>query len=73
MLLPSVIKKARVEALRGMGKRVKPEEEEEEQDSAPDKKSPLPPGRPQSHIRGKITKPEDIPKGMRSIDFLNLD
>jgi len=69
-LLPSVIKKARNEALRGTGKRVR-----EEDDSPSDKKGPLTAGRPQSQPTksGKISKPEDIPKGMKTIDFLMSD
>jgi hypothetical protein len=70
-LLPSVIKKARNEALRGMGKRVREESEE----TTP-RRGPLPSGRPQSQERrssGKISKASDIPKGMSTIDFLNSD
>ena len=70
-LLPSVIKKARNEALRGMGKRVSDEEESEEQ---PNRKGPTKSERPRSpQHSGKISKPEDIPKGMRTLDFLMRD
>lgn len=65
-LLPSVIKKARNDALKGMGRRV-------EEDSS-DKKGPVTPGRPRSTTpSGKIKEAKDIPKGMRTIDFLNAD
>jgi len=67
-LLPTVIKKARIDALKGLGKRVI---EEEETPS----KSPITPGRPRSQESkgGKITNAKDIPKGMRTIDFLNAE
>lgn len=67
-LLPTVIKKARIDALKGLGKRSGEEE-------TPDK-SPVSIGRPRSsegNKSGKITKAADIPKGMRTIDFLNAD
>lgn len=66
-LLPTVIKKARIDALKGLGKRVDEEE-------TPNK-SPVPVGRPRSQESkgGKITKASDIPAGMRTIDFLNAD
>jgi hypothetical protein len=68
-LLPRVISKARNEALRGMGKRVKDEE-----DTTP-RRGPVPAGRPRSQDRptGKIRDAKDIPKGMSSLDFLNSD
>ncbi len=69
-LLPSVIKKARNEALRGMGRKVNDNIEEE---STPNK-SPVTPGRPRSQQpSGKIRDAKDIPKGMKTIDFLNSD
>lgn len=67
-LLPTVIKKARNEALKGLGKHVSEEE-------TPNK-SPVTVGRPRSqegNKSGKITKASDIPKDMRTIDFLNAD
>jgi hypothetical protein len=67
-LLPSVIKKARLDALRGMGKRVR---EDEEETSTPANKGPVTPGRPLS--KGKITSAKEIPKGMTSLEFLNQD
>lgn len=70
-LLPSVIKKARNEALRGMGKRVSADATDE---STP-RKGPIPAGRPRSQTpnAGKIKEAKDIPRGMRTIDFLNAD
>lgn len=70
-LLPSVIKKARMDALKGLGKRAS-EEESEVEETAP-KKGPITPGRSTSSSSGKIRKASDIPKGMRSIDFLMQD
>ena len=66
-LLPTVIKKARIDALKGLGKHVSEEE-------TPDK-SPITPGRPRSQESkgGKITSAKDIPRDMRTIDFLNAD
>lgn len=71
-LLPSVIKKARNEALKGMGRRASSVDGEE---TTP-RRGPIPSGRPRSQQErqsGKITKPGDIPKGMKTIDFLNSD
>jgi hypothetical protein len=68
-LLPTVIKKARIDALKGLGKR------SGEEDETPNK-SPISPGRPRSqegNKSGKIKDAKDIPRGMRTIDFLNAD
>ena len=75
-LLPSVIKKARNDALKGLGSRAREEnnEEQEERTPAPKKgqiassngKSTAPSG-------GKIRKASDIPKGMSTLDILNSD
>lgn len=70
-LLPSVIKKARIDALKGMGKRVKEDSEEETPN-----KGPVAGGRPRSQGErpsGKVTKPGEIPKGMTTLEFLNSD
>ena len=64
-LLPTVIKKARIEAMKGTGRRA---DEEERVD-----KTPVTPGRPRSTSSGKISKATDIPRGMRTIDFLMQD
>lgn len=72
-LLPSVIKKARNEALRGTGHRVRNDDAEETQEVQTSNRGPVPAGRPRSTSSGKITKASDIPKGMRSIDFLMQD
>jgi len=69
-LLPSVIKKARNDALRGLGRRAGNEEEREESAS---KKGPITPGKSTSNPSGKIRKASDIPKGMKTIDFLMQD
>jgi hypothetical protein len=68
-LLPSVIKKARNEALRGTGHRVRDNDEVE---TTPNK-GPVPAGKPRSQNPGKIRDAKDIPKGMRTLDFLNSD
>lgn len=68
-LLPSVIKKARNEALRGIGKRVRDDSDTVERDG---KKGPVLGGKPRSQTSGgNITNPKDIPRGMKTIDFLN--
>jgi hypothetical protein len=69
-LLPSVIKEARNEAMRGIGKRVRDDSDTPEKD----KKGPVLGGRPRSQTpSGKITNPKDIPKGMKTLDFLMGD
>jgi hypothetical protein len=68
-LLPAVIKKARNDALRGMGKRVREDSEPEDR-----KQGPVSPGRPRSNTpSGKITNAKDIPKNMSTLEFLNSD
>lgn len=74
-LLPSVIKKARNEALKGLGKRVR-EESEKEEESPREKKGLLPVGKStSSSSSGKTNKEQaqQIPRGMKSIDFLNQE
>jgi hypothetical protein len=61
-LLPTVIKKARNEALKGMGKRTVDEE------STP-RRGVITPGRSTTPSSGK----KEVPKGMKSIDFLMQD
>lgn len=63
-LLPSVIQKARNDALKGLGKRMKDDEEEET-----DRKGPI--ARVASTTQR--TKKDEIPKNMRTIDFLMQD
>lgn len=69
-LLPTVIKKARNEALKGMGKRVREDSDEHEEVKSPEKKE-----QPRSReSSGKTIKSaKDIPAGMKSIDFLMQD
>lgn len=69
-VLPALLKKARNEALRGTGHRVR------EDNNDPDKnKGPVTPGRPRSQERptGKVREAKDIPKGMSTLEFLNSD
>lgn len=66
-LLPSVIKKARVEALRGLGKKTSETEETK------DKRGPITPGRSASQNSGKIKNARDIPRNMSTLDFLSSD
>jgi hypothetical protein len=67
-LLPTVIKKARNEALRGMGKNVKDDNGEKE-----NKRGPINSGRPRPSSSGKVTKPSDIPRGVSTLEFLSQD
>lgn len=61
-LLPTVIKRARAEALKGLGKK----------EETGQRKGPITPGRSTSHSpSGKETK--EIPKGMKTVDFFMQD
>lgn len=77
-LLPSVLKKARIDALRGMGKRVR-ESADEDNNETTERKAPLAARKPASsgnkggHKVGKVTNAKDIPKGMSTLEFLNSD
>jgi hypothetical protein len=66
-LLPSVIKKARNDALKGLGKR------DEGFEVKTDRKGPIQPGRSTSPSSGKIKKASDIPRGMSTLDVLMQD
>lgn len=74
-LLPAIIKKSRNDALKGLGKRVR----EEDDTDRKDKKGPLPVGRERSHSTspqsGKTDrdKARAIPKGTRTLDYLMQD
>jgi len=68
-LLPAVIKKARNDALRGTGHRVR----EEEQEESTTNRGPIATGEPRTRRTGKIKEGKDIPKGMSTLDFLNSD
>lgn len=68
-LLPSVIKKARNDALKGMGKRVVEDTEE----TTPNKGPASTKGRSQAQNTSEKTKPGDIPSGMSTMDFLMKD
>ena len=73
-LLPSVIKKARNEGMRGLGKRVKDDTNEVEETK--DRKGPIARGRESSHNsspRNDKERAKQIPAGMKSIDFLMQD
>jgi len=80
-LLPSVIKKARNDALKGLGSRngSNREEVEEKADSSTvassaQKRGPIQNGRSTSpNSSGKIRSPKDIPRGMSTLDVLMKD
>lgn len=67
-LLPTVIKKARNEALRGLGKQVREEEDNEQTENSTRN---LGPKKPAGNSSGKIRSAKDIPRGMSTIDALN--
>lgn len=70
-LLPAVIKKARNEALRGTGRRVKDDDDQQIEETTPNK-GPIASGKPRSQQSGgKVTNGKDIPRGMSTLDFLN--
>ena len=69
-LLPSVIKKARNDALKGLGGR----SSDDEDMTSSEKKSPaIQSGKSTPPSSGKIRKPGDIPKGMSTLDVLMKD
>jgi hypothetical protein len=70
-LLPSVIKKARNDALKGLAR--SREENEEEVEETTLEKSPRSIGKSTSPSSGKIRKASDIPKGMSTLDVLMKD
>jgi hypothetical protein len=65
-LLPSVIKKARNDALRGR-------QESESEETLTLKKGPIAPGRSTAPSSGKYKKASDIPKGVTTLDYLMKD
>jgi hypothetical protein len=69
-LLPSIIKKQRNEALKGLGKRVRDDSE------SPERKSPLPVGKsttPSYSGKSVREQAQKIPRNMKTIDFLMQD
>lgn len=69
-LLPSVLKKARIEALKGMGKRVR-EEKEDDGDEVKETPSRKSTERPRSTVKSGDTK--KVPSGMSSLEYLMSD
>lgn len=75
-LLAALIKKHRNQALKGLGKRVKDDNDEVERK---DKKGPLPVGKTrtatssQSSGKTERDKAKSIPRGMSTLDYLNAD
>jgi len=68
-LLPTVIKSARNEALKGMGKRVHDDDNEPEEKESSNKKEKS--TTPKTHERGQ--KQGKVPKGMTSLEYLMQD
>lgn len=72
-LLPSVLKRARNEALKGLARRSREERTTSDTFGAPTRKSPATSGKSASPSSGKIRKASDIPKGMSTLDVLMKD
>jgi hypothetical protein len=73
-LLPSVIKKARNDALKGLGRRAAEADDSEGIEIQPaTKRGPVTPGRSTPPSGGKIRKASDIPRGMSTLDVLMKD
>jgi hypothetical protein len=72
-LLPSVIKKARNDALRGLGRRASGDLEPEIETERTTRKSPTTSGKSTSNNSGRIRSSKDIPAGMSTLDFLMKD
>ena len=68
-LLPTVIKKARNEALRGLGKQVRDDDENELQDEKTTQNSG--PKKPAGTSSGKIKSAKDVPRNMTTLEALN--
>jgi hypothetical protein len=68
-LLPAVVKKARIEALRGLGKRVK-EDNTKDDDRDTNTNKGVRRATPQSTSSRQSTKPGGVPQGMKTLDFL---
>lgn len=71
-LLPSVLKRARNEALRGLGKRVKDDSEDVNDGSTRAQRQPGKTTSPNSG-RTHVEKAKGIPKGMTTLEYLNKD
>jgi hypothetical protein len=67
-LLPTVIKKARNDALKGLARNSDASDEEQ-----PVRKNPITPGRSTSPSSGKYKSAKDIPRGMSTLDVLMKD
>lgn len=63
-VLPNVIKKSRNDALKGLGRKT---------DDDRDKRGPLPVGRTSSDSKSAKSSTKEIPKGMKTIDYLMQD
>jgi len=70
-LLPSVIKKARNDALKGLGRR--PADDDVLEVESATKKGPVQHGKSTPQSSGKIRKASDIPRGMSTLDVLMKD
>jgi hypothetical protein len=72
-LLPSVIKKARNDALKGLGRRSAEQDDEAIEIQPATKRGPVTPGKSTPPSGGKIRSAKDIPRGMSTLDVLMKD
>lgn len=72
-LLPSVLKRARNEALKGLARRNREERVSSDTFGTASKRSPVTSGKSASPSSGKIRKASDIPRGMSTLDVLMKD
>jgi len=72
-LLPTVIKKARNEALKGRKVSESDDDTDILETKTSDKRGPITPGRSTSPSSGKLKSAKDIPRGMSTLDVLMKD
>jgi len=68
-LLPSVIKKARIDAMKGR----RTEDSEDLLETKAEKKGPITPGKSTSPSSGKYKSGKEVPKGVTTLDYLMKD
>jgi len=71
--LPAALKKARIDALKGMGKRTNEKADDDVEDTGSKRDSAPQTHRRQNPVTSRIKDAKDIPRGMSTFDFLNSD
>lgn len=72
-VLPAALKKARIDALKGMGKRTNEKADDDVEDTGSKRDSAPQTHRRQNPVTSRIKDAKDIPRGMSTFDFLNSD